>query len=73
MKKEFRSSGKGMRPIMGYNPKKWYANYSEIDWGHASKKSNEKLWDADPNCKHNIESAIGGGIRCTKCTGWFCY
>jgi hypothetical protein len=31
------------------------------------------LLDADPNCEHNIVSAPGGGVKCTKCTGWFCY
>lgn len=31
------------------------------------------LWEADPNCVHDIQSASGGGIRCTKCSGWFCY
>ena len=31
------------------------------------------LWDADENCEHNIESQPGGGIKCTKYGGWFCY
>lgn len=33
----------------------------------------EELYNADSNCKHNIIDANGGGIRCTKCNGWFCY
>lgn len=33
----------------------------------------EELWEADPNCDHDITSGIGGGIRCVKCRGWFCY
>ena len=31
------------------------------------------LHDADPNCKHFIVHANGGGVKCTKCRGWFCY
>jgi hypothetical protein len=33
----------------------------------------EELLDADPNCKHNVVNAPGGGVKCTKCHGWFCY
>jgi len=33
MKKEFKgNNGKGKRPIIGYNPKKWYANFDNIKW-----------------------------------------
>ena len=30
-----------------------------------------ELWNADENCEHEI--LAGNGIRCTKCSGWFCY
>ena len=33
----------------------------------------EVLWDADTKCDHDIESQPGGAIKCTKCTGWFCF
>jgi hypothetical protein len=33
----------------------------------------DELWDADEDCDHNIIDAPGGGVKCTKCTGWFCY
>ena len=33
----------------------------------------EELWDADPECKHEVLAAPGGGIKCRKCGGWFCY
>ena len=33
----------------------------------------DELWDADPDCEHEIVSASGGGIKCKKCGGWFCY
>ena len=32
MKKEFNNNGKGKRPIIGYNPKNWYANFDLIRW-----------------------------------------
>lgn len=33
----------------------------------------EELWGADLNCDHDIQPAPGGGVKCTKCPGWFCY
>jgi hypothetical protein len=33
----------------------------------------QELWEADPDCKHDIQCAPGGGVKCTKCRGWFCY
>lgn len=35
--------------------------------------TDEDLFDADPNCKHKVICAPGGGVKCTKCSGWFCY
>lgn len=38
------------------------------------KIGSEELYNADPNCEHNIVGATyGGGVKCTKCKGWFCY
>ena len=34
---------------------------------------NTKLYNADPNCNHNIVPQLSGGVKCTKCGGWFCY
>jgi hypothetical protein len=31
------------------------------------------LYNADPDCNHEIYGASGGGIKCKHCTGWFCY
>ena len=31
------------------------------------------LYNADPECKHYIESQMSGGIKCIKCDGWFCF
>jgi len=33
----------------------------------------DELFDADPDCEHEIVDAHGGGVKCTKCTGWFCF
>ena len=35
--------------------------------------TNDDLFDADLNCKHEVVSAPGGGVKCTKCPGWFCF
>jgi hypothetical protein len=32
----------------------------------------ERLYDADPNCGHEI-SEQWSGVKCTKCPGWLCY
>ena len=32
-----------------------------------------ELWESDPKCIHHIVDMPGGGIRCTKCLGWFCF
>ena len=32
-----------------------------------------ELWNEDPNCEHEVEPSPGGGVKCTKCSGWFCY
>lgn len=32
----------------------------------------EELWNADPNCKHEIVNKWSG-VECKKCKGWFCY
>jgi len=31
------------------------------------------LWEADDNCDHEIVYPPGGGMKCRKCRGWFCY
>lgn len=39
----------------------------------ANEDREQPLYDADPNCMHEIVDAPGGGVRCEKCGGWFCY
>lgn len=34
------------------------------------KKS--ELWDAAPNCIHELDPRCYSGIRCLKCNGWYC-
>ncbi len=31
-----------------------------------------ELYNADPNCKHVLDPNYSG-VRCLKCSGWFCY
>lgn len=44
----------------------------EDDFDYESLR-NTNLYNADPNCKHNIAPQLSGGVKCTKCGGWFCY
>ena len=30
------------------------------------------LWDADPNCDHELDPNCYSGVRCLKCSGWYC-
>lgn len=30
------------------------------------------LWNADPDCKHELDPNCWSGIRCLKCRGWYC-
>ncbi len=32
----------------------------------------EELFDADPTCEHDVR-AQQSGVKCSKCSGWFCY
>lgn len=32
-----------------------------------------ELFSADPDCLHWVKNAPGGGIRCVRCRGWFCF
>lgn len=50
-------------------------NHENVDnsWESYLKKADIVLLDADDNCNHHIVDAPGGGIKCTECSGWFCY
>lgn len=32
-----------------------------------------ELYNADPNCEHELDERCISGIRCKHCNGWFCY
>ena len=32
-----------------------------------------RLYNAKSDCDHYVTYASGGGVRCLKCPGWFCY
>ena len=41
--------------------------------GYTKLPAKDELWDADPKCKHDIKPQPGGGVKCTKCSGWYCF
>ena len=43
------------------------------DYNSELNYTTEELYDADPDCKHKVIDANGGGVKCIKCTGWFCF
>lgn len=52
---------------------KWFGDVVTPEMIEADEE-NYELWDADPACAHNVDNAPrGDGIKCTECTGWFCY
>lgn len=48
--------------------------YKPMNAGKPIKYTKE-LYDAKPDCEHVVFDAFweGGGVRCGKCGGWFCY
>jgi len=43
MSKDKKTAGKGMKPIVGYNPKNWYDRWDHINWNNKKKdKNNER-------------------------------
>jgi hypothetical protein len=39
----------------------------------ADEQKDGGLWGATPGCDGRVVGALGGGVKCTKCRGWFCY
>ena len=35
-------------------------------------RSGGELFDANPDCEHEMDQKNLNGIRCSKCSGWFC-
>jgi hypothetical protein len=44
----------------------------EVTPAKESDNDCETLFNADPECDHEIET-LWSGIKCKKCAGWFCY
>lgn len=42
------------------------------DWWAASEREASLIRGAD-DCQHEIVNGDGGGIRCRRCDGWFCF
>jgi hypothetical protein len=60
--------------------RRWWANLKKKTRRTRRRKDREviknmdwELWDADPKCDHEVVDAPGGGVKCNKCKGWFCY
>ncbi len=58
--------------VAGLTPEA-FANHLKVCPPDVSPESWEPLHDADPKCVHDIVDAPGGGVKCGKCAGWFCY
>ncbi len=43
-----------------------------VTYGEHQLKLRHTLWQADPDCKHELDPNCWSGIRCLKCRGWFC-
>lgn len=33
----------------------------------------DELYGGNTGCDHYVVPASGGGVKCAKCTAWFCY
>lgn len=54
---------------------KSYTPAVEKDINGEDVNTNEwnELWESDPNCIHDIQPQPRGGVKCTKCRGWYCF
>ncbi|MDD5649987.1 MAG: hypothetical protein PHF86_06165 [Candidatus Nanoarchaeia archaeon] len=55
-----------LKPSVMYMTQETFDEFKEFGKG-------TELFDADPKCEHEIVDVPGGGVKCTKCTGWFCF
>ena len=58
MSKDKKNAGKGMKPIIGYNPKKWSENYDYINW-----KSNQKKDTKNERTNRRTEETSGSNVN----------
>lgn len=68
-------NGKGMEPVKGYNPKNWYRNVDDIDWGHSPKIPD---WKRCETCNVRLEFCKAGSdvwstdhLACPVCNGTY--
>ena len=45
----------------------------DINGDEVNTNERNELWGSDPKCIHDIQPQPRGGVKCTKCRGWFCY
>lgn len=50
----------------------WTVSGEECGHTGSSLSFHRELYGADESCRHRVESAQGGGVKCVKCLGWFC-
>lgn len=58
MSKDKKTAGKGMKPIVGYNPKNWYDRYDDIDW-----KNNKKKDTKNERTNRRTEEISGSNVQ----------
>lgn len=55
----------------------WYIDNTNIFGDLTIKKitldSCIKLYDEDPECEHELDPSSHSGMKCLKCSGWYCY
>jgi len=61
---------------MGHNSNKVPINDESLDiedkFDSSKYKYSDHLYSADPNCDHDVQT-LWSGVKCRKCSGWFCY
>lgn len=63
-------------PVLGnQDPEVQRSGHVERDINGEEVNTNKynELWGSDPNCIHDIQPQLRGGVKCVKCKGWFCY
>lgn len=57
-------------PVVG---KGFFVVGASVDGSVFSARDVGPLYNADDDCDHDVQPAPGGGVKCTRCPGWFCF
>jgi len=61
-----------MKQLLIEMPKLTASDLEEVA-KYNKKNGLDNLYNADPTCRHKLDNKCLSGIKCSKCSGWFCF